>query len=76
VTNEELRSEIRELSDNRRQAEQVANEFQKLPESEDRKAERIALANRICGKYAFVPTGSDAFAVNKTEEIALEDRPG
>ena len=136
MTNEELQKEIQELSESRRQAEQVANEFQagatanqellevlfraadaaikerdrgllhkitsrfrdflahpasllsleeqqqlresikqEFLESEDRKAERIVLAETIWGKYAFVPTSSDAFSANKPEEIRLEDRP-
>jgi hypothetical protein len=43
--------------------------------AENRKADRISLAHRICGKYAFVPTSSDVFAAKKPEEIELEDRP-
>ncbi len=31
-----------------------------------------ALINEIKGKYAFVPTSSDAFAARKREEIDLE----
>jgi len=45
-----------------------------LREALDQEAKRIALAHAICGKYAFVPTSSEAFAASKAEEIALEDR--
>lgn len=35
---------------------------------------RRRLANDIRGKYAHLPTGSEAFAARKAEEIALEER--
>ena len=47
----------------------------RLREALDRQAERIVRARRVCGKYAFVQTSSEAFAASKAEEIALEDRP-
>ena len=34
---------------------------------------RNDLIEAICGKYAHVPTSSEAFAARKREEIALED---
>ncbi len=36
--------------------------------------DRIARVRAIRGKYAHVPTSSDAFAKSKQEEIAREDR--
>ena len=36
--------------------------------------QRIELIRAIRGKYAHLPTSSDAFAARKREEIALEDR--
>jgi hypothetical protein len=35
---------------------------------------RRRLSSGIRGKYAHLPTSSDAFATRKAEEIALEDR--
>ena len=35
---------------------------------------RRRLARSVRGKYAHLPTSSDAFAARKAEEIALEDR--
>ena len=52
-----------------------SEQHERLREALNKQAERIALARAICGKYAFVPTSSEAFAASKAEEIALEDRP-
>jgi hypothetical protein len=49
--------------------------LREIRKSDNREFKRIALAQKICGKYAFVSSGSDAFAAAKPEEIALEDRP-
>ena len=43
--------------------------------SSSRETGRIALAQAICGKYAFVPASSAEFVATKSSEIALEDRP-
>ena len=51
-----------------------AEQQRQLREALDQEAKRITLAHAICGKYAFVSTSSEAFAVDKAEEIALEDR--
>lgn len=37
-------------------------------------AGRAQLARNVRGKYAHLPTGSEAFAARKAEEIRLEDR--
>jgi len=35
---------------------------------------RRSLARNVRGKYASLPTGSEAFAARKAQEMALEDR--
>ena len=49
------------LRDVARVAQEIAND-------------RIARVRAVRGKYAHVPTSSDAFARSKQEEIAREDR--
>ncbi|MBO0799692.1 MAG: hypothetical protein J2P31_12800 [Blastocatellia bacterium] len=41
-----------------------------MPKTED---ERIALLNKICGKYAHVMTSVDDFLARKREEVELEE---
>ena len=37
---------------------------------------RAAMARAVRGKYAYLPTSSEAFAARKAEEIEIEDRRG
>jgi hypothetical protein len=56
----------RTLTDHLRDVALVAQEIAKR--------ERIARVRAVRGKYAHVPTSSDAFIQAKQEEIAREDR--
>jgi hypothetical protein len=38
------------------------------------RADRASIVDRLYGKYAFVPTSSDAFCERKREEVELEER--
>lgn len=51
-------------------ANQLTQPEIKMPKTED---ERIALLNKICGKYAHVMTSVDDFLARKHEEIKLEE---
>ena len=70
--------EVRQLSpDERRQLrERLAREAHIAPSSAQRdvQAERAPLITSVRGKYAYVPTSSEAFNQRKQEEIELEDR--
>jgi hypothetical protein len=63
--------EVRTLtSEERRQLREFLE--RQSPPSEAARA--AALVHQVRGKYAHVPTSSEAFAASKTEEIELENR--
>jgi hypothetical protein len=70
--------EVRQLSpDERRQLRERLNyeaHITPSPVPRDVQAERAALITSVRGKYAHVPTSSEAFNQRKQEEIELEDR--
>jgi hypothetical protein len=71
-------AEVRQLSpDERRQLRERLDREAHIapsPAQRDVQAERAALITSVRGKYAYVPTSSEAFNQRKQEEIELEDR--